>query len=346
MSKGVFVTNEQVRLTGSPNVARFLAQCLYWSTQCDLVIKRQGWFYKSRDEWQAETWLSRYQQEKAREQLRNMGLLKERKERRNTGIRIWFWLDQALLNVLMNNLAEQSDHTETENHSVELYDSTLTDGSGNYISDRLDNCKETEESKSVKENETKVLNKPLNEFVNGLNGTIVSGIFNTECINNSDYDCIEAESIEEAESDKQEAAASSLSELTNQSDNIHNSKSQFDGLIPFFDDEDIVNALESLHSDTTQHCADPEAYKACHPFIYQFMKTRVLTGFKWSERALRLFLGNGLRCPVIQDALRVFINKHGFTMMAWYQDNTPITVKPLNKHDLELAILISEGALS
>ncbi|MES9983020.1 MAG: hypothetical protein ABW115_06380, partial [Candidatus Thiodiazotropha sp. 6PLUC6] len=61
----MFVTDEQVRLTGNPNTARFLAQCLYWSTR-DVVERRQGWFYKTRDEWQAETWLSRYQQEKAR----------------------------------------------------------------------------------------------------------------------------------------------------------------------------------------------------------------------------------------------------------------------------------------
>ena len=50
MNKGVFVTNEQVRLTGSPNVARFLAQCLYWSN-IEMVQQRQGWFYILQGVW-------------------------------------------------------------------------------------------------------------------------------------------------------------------------------------------------------------------------------------------------------------------------------------------------------
>lgn len=106
MSRGVFVTHDQVRLTGSPDVARFLAQCLYWSG-IDLVEQRQGWFYKSREEWQAETWLSRYKQEKAREQLKSMGLLEEKRQRRNTGIRIWFRLNRALYNGLVNTSGHQ-----------------------------------------------------------------------------------------------------------------------------------------------------------------------------------------------------------------------------------------------
>ncbi|MCW7552157.1 hypothetical protein NX722_05750 [Endozoicomonas gorgoniicola] len=350
MSKGVFVTNEQVRLTGSPNVARFLAQCLYWSTKSDLVIQRQGWFYKSRTEWQAETWLSRYQQEKARQQLRNMGLLKERRERTNLGIRIWFWLDQALLNMLVNNLADQPIETGTENNSVELYDSSLTGESGNSISGQLDSCKEADGSKSVTEYKTIVLKTPLKNSFNGVNGTMVLNNFNKDCINDSDYFCNEVEVIEEAESGKQEAAASSLPELTNQSDNVDSSQSRFereDDLIPFFSDEDINHALENIDPQSgIQHCEDEECYKACHPFIYQFVKTRILTGLEWSENALTLFRANGLRCEILQDALRVFICKYGHSIIAWYQVNTPIRVKPLAKSDIELAVLISEGALS
>ena len=120
--RGVWVTRAQVRLTGSPDVARFLAQVLYWS-QRKTVINRQGWFYKTRAEWLAETWLSRYKQEQARKVLRGMGLLREREERTNTGIRLWFWLDQVLLNRLLNNLA---DDAQTVDSTVPLYDSTLT----------------------------------------------------------------------------------------------------------------------------------------------------------------------------------------------------------------------------
>ena len=349
MSKGVFVTNEQVRLTGSPNVARFLAQCLYWSTKCDLVIQRQGWFYKSREEWQAETWLSRYQQEKARQQLRDMGLLKERHERRNTGIRLWFWLDQALLNVMLNNLAEQSEITVAENNPVELYDSSLTKQPDNGLTGQLDNCKEIEGSNSIEEYKTIVLKTPLNEFVNGVNGTMVLINFNNEALNNSDYDCINndvdtVEVYEEVGSDKEEACASSLSA---RECNVSIENESFDDAIPFFDEEGIANKLELISNQAviSQYCEDPETYKACHPFIYQFLKTRLFTGFEWSETALKLFRANGLRCGILQDALRVFINNWGHSILSWYQANTPIPVQPLNKDDLELAVFISQRAL-
>ena len=101
--KGVWVTQAQVQLTGSPDIARFLAQCVYWS-ECETVEKRSGWFYKTRDEWQAETWLSRFKQEKARKKLKALGLLQERHERRNDGIRLWYRINLGLLNQLLNNL--------------------------------------------------------------------------------------------------------------------------------------------------------------------------------------------------------------------------------------------------
>lgn len=357
MSKGVFVTNEQVRLTGSPNVARFLAQCLYWSTRCDLVIQRQGWFYKSREEWQAETWLSRYQQEKARAQLRDMGLLRERRERRNTGIRLWFWLDQVLLNTLLNSLADQSINTGTENNSVELYDSSLTEQSDNSLTGQLDSCKEIEESKSIEEYKTIVPETPLNEFFNGVNGTMVLIKNNNESCNNSDYDCINnveiintVEVIEEVESGNEEAAASPLPALTDRTDSINNPVPQFyceGDLTPSFNEDDVANKLESIscQTGTVQYCEDIEPYRSCHPFIYQFMKTRILTGNHWSDTALKLFRGDGFRCDIIQDALRVFINKWGHCILSWYRDNTPVPVNPLSQDDMELAILISEGAM-
>ena len=101
--KGVWVTQAQVNLTGSPDIARFLAQCVYWS-ECKTVEQRSGWFYKTRDEWQAETWLSRFKQEKARKKLKALGLLQERHERRNDGIRLWYRINLGLLNNLLNNL--------------------------------------------------------------------------------------------------------------------------------------------------------------------------------------------------------------------------------------------------
>ncbi len=333
MSKGVFVTNEQVRLTGSANVARFLAQCLYWSKN-DLVIQRQGWFYKSRVEWQAETWLSRYQQEKARKQLCDMGLLRERRERRNTGIRLWFWLDQALLNVLLNTMADQSINDDPVNNTNELYDSSLTTQSTNCLTGRLDSCKEVEESCCIEEYETIVPFSPLLNFNNGENGTLVSINNDESLLINSDNHCVnEVEIDSEAEMDKEVAVAPSLSTLSNCPDNINTHE------------QTVVITDGNEQPGSVDYCEDPDAYKACHPFIYQFLKTRLFTGCEWSDTALTLFRGNGLRCDILQDALRVFINKWGHSILAWYQANTPIPVNPLSQDDLSLAVLISEGAL-
>ena len=281
MSRGVFVTDEQVQLTGSPNVARFLAQCLYWSNN-ELVKSRQGWFYKSREEWKAETWLSRYQQEKAREALRNMGLLKESRERTNIGIRLWFWLDMALYNRLVNQLAEPALCVETEDCSVELYDSYLTDESENNKNDDLEEGKEITESNSVEESKTIVPITPLKESYKPVISTNVS---------------------------------------------------------------DNNKAVDTEHSEI--HCEaaiditlDLEAYQACHPFIYQFMKTRVLSGHEQTQKLFNCFALYGFRWGVLDD-LQAFIDQNGHQILHWYAVNTPVRVKPLTLDDLNLATLVS-----
>lgn len=55
--------------------AVMLSQSLYWSKRTTLPDK---WFYKTRDEWQEETGLSRRAQETAREQLVKIGVLEEK----------------------------------------------------------------------------------------------------------------------------------------------------------------------------------------------------------------------------------------------------------------------------
>jgi hypothetical protein len=55
----VFVT-----LTGSATSGLFLSQAWYWTIHNR--DDREGWFYKSREDWLAETGLTRYEQETAR----------------------------------------------------------------------------------------------------------------------------------------------------------------------------------------------------------------------------------------------------------------------------------------
>lgn len=56
--------------------ALFLSQCVYWANR---TTDKDGWFYKTQEEWQDETGLSRYEQEGARKKLRDLGLIEEMK---------------------------------------------------------------------------------------------------------------------------------------------------------------------------------------------------------------------------------------------------------------------------
>lgn len=63
-----------VYLTKSVTAALMLAQAVYWSNRTTLS---GGWFYKTRDEWELETGLTRYEQESSRKILRELGILEE-----------------------------------------------------------------------------------------------------------------------------------------------------------------------------------------------------------------------------------------------------------------------------
>lgn len=78
---------------GSVTAAVFLSQALYWTKR--LPEDRQGWFYKSREEWEEETSLTRYEQETARKLLKQRGLLSE--EQRGIDRTIWFRLEVDVL---------------------------------------------------------------------------------------------------------------------------------------------------------------------------------------------------------------------------------------------------------
>lgn len=56
--------------------ALLLSQAVYWSRRSTL---RGGWFYKTREDWEEETGLTRREQEGARKKLRDLGVLEEKK---------------------------------------------------------------------------------------------------------------------------------------------------------------------------------------------------------------------------------------------------------------------------
>lgn len=90
-----------VRLTGSINAALMLSQAIYWSLRSR---GGDGWFWKTAEDWENETGMTRREQESARKLLRDRGLLEE--EKRGMPAKIWFRVDE---DNLASSLAENAN---------------------------------------------------------------------------------------------------------------------------------------------------------------------------------------------------------------------------------------------
>lgn len=64
-------------ICGSVTAGVMLSQMIYWTPR---TTDNDRWFYKSMDEWQEETALTRTEQESARKKLKSLGILEEKKE--------------------------------------------------------------------------------------------------------------------------------------------------------------------------------------------------------------------------------------------------------------------------
>lgn len=78
-----------VKPCGGINAAIFVRQALYWQR------KVQRPFWKTQEQWEAETGLTRREQETARKNLTKRGILRE--ERRDLPAKLYFWVDLAAL---------------------------------------------------------------------------------------------------------------------------------------------------------------------------------------------------------------------------------------------------------
>jgi hypothetical protein len=87
-------------IAGGVTAGVFLAQLFYWH---DKGADPAGWIYKTQAEWQAETGLTRWEQETARRHLRQRGILEEKL----AGIpaRLYYRLDVARVIELLADLA-------------------------------------------------------------------------------------------------------------------------------------------------------------------------------------------------------------------------------------------------
>lgn len=93
-----------VTLSGSVNAGLLLSQAVYWSLR---TTDPDGWFYKTREEWEAETGLTRTEQETARRLLRQIDVLEEK----NAGLpkKLYFRINAAQLEELLLNLVKSTE---------------------------------------------------------------------------------------------------------------------------------------------------------------------------------------------------------------------------------------------
>ena len=86
-----------VKITGSVNAALLLSQCRYWQK-----INQGKAFYHSQVQWQEEIGLGRYELEKARKKLKELGILKE--WRHGTPPKLFYFINDAKVEELFDSL--------------------------------------------------------------------------------------------------------------------------------------------------------------------------------------------------------------------------------------------------
>ena len=101
-----------VDITGSINAALMLSNAIYWTNR--LPPERDGWFYKTKEEWTAETGLSRKEQDNARQQLTSIGILETRRAKiseTDSITALWFRVNLDRLNQYLNG-GDQKPQTD------------------------------------------------------------------------------------------------------------------------------------------------------------------------------------------------------------------------------------------
>ena len=91
-----------VDLAGSITAALMLSQAIYWQQR---TRDPDGWWFKTRDEWQEETGLGRREQETARRKLRKLGVLRE--DLRGVPAQLWYMVDEIRLFELLAGASEK-----------------------------------------------------------------------------------------------------------------------------------------------------------------------------------------------------------------------------------------------
>jgi hypothetical protein len=136
-----------------------LSQAVYWSKRAN--SNDEGWFYKTRDQWEEETGLSRYEQESARKALRKLSFWNE--ELRGVPAQMHYRIDTIALSNELLLVAESL--TEKRHKNARLLKSSQLDG-GNPASKKAGNqpaClrETTQPYKGLSETTTEITTTPL-----------------------------------------------------------------------------------------------------------------------------------------------------------------------------------------
>ena len=113
-----------VKVTGSVAAALMLSQAMYWSQRTR--SNGEGWFYKTRDQWEEETGLSRYEQENARKTLRRFSFWKE--ELRGVPAQMHYRIDMTALSEELMLISGPRLHSKKPFKNTRLLKTSQLDG--------------------------------------------------------------------------------------------------------------------------------------------------------------------------------------------------------------------------
>lgn len=129
--------------------ALMLSQAVYWSKRTDV---EGGWFYKTMEEWEAETGLTRSEQEGARKKLVKAGVLEE--QRKGVPCRLFF---RVCLDVLAANLGAEKPKTSKRKSRNPVCGKPANKDAQNQQSGMQDSCKQASGNPAnITENTTEI----------------------------------------------------------------------------------------------------------------------------------------------------------------------------------------------
>lgn len=135
------------------NGALMLSQMIYWSKR---TKDRNGYFYKTQDEWEQETGLTRWEQETARKKLRELGFVSEHKH--GVPCKVHFRVEHDCIYKALIQYAEKQQSSMLESHKLECGNTT-----NKHVVDQQTNTENTTEITTEK----KLAASELTEILKG-----------------------------------------------------------------------------------------------------------------------------------------------------------------------------------